>query len=189
MFRGSGSGRVVISTWLIEQRVRSSNPVLAIWVSEIGYLLLLSCDMTEISLKRRKILKQPNKLHVCSAQWAFELGGWGSISKIQSWTYLYQCGHVWMQRGNRSSAQWLAKHYPNKTAGSKGRWRRLLQLTTMLARRGNLIHVYGKDSGRKSKKSKISRRSSEQLGQTKKNQQRKSSNYDIKRYRTQMKEL
>ena len=55
---GSGGGRVVK---LLACRARGpgSIPRLAIWISEIGYLLLPSRDMTEIPLKRRKSLIQP----------------------------------------------------------------------------------------------------------------------------------
>ena len=46
-------------SWLAEQEVRGSIPCLATWISEIGYLLLPSHDMTEIPLKRRKSSIQP----------------------------------------------------------------------------------------------------------------------------------
>ena len=52
---GSASG---LSSWLAEQEVRGSIPRLATWNSEIGYLLLPTGDMAEISLKRRKSSKQ-----------------------------------------------------------------------------------------------------------------------------------
>ena len=39
---------------------RGSSPGLATMISEIGYLPLPSRDMTEITLKRRKTLNQPN---------------------------------------------------------------------------------------------------------------------------------
>ena len=50
-----------LSSWLAEQEVRGSIPGLATWISEIGYLLLPSRDMTEIPLKRRKSPIQPTK--------------------------------------------------------------------------------------------------------------------------------
>ena len=43
-----------LSSWLAEQEVRGSIPRLATWISEIGYLPVLSRDMAEILLKRRK---------------------------------------------------------------------------------------------------------------------------------------
>ena len=48
-----------LSSWLAEQEVQGSIPRLATWISEIGYLLLPSCDMGEITLKRRKSSIQP----------------------------------------------------------------------------------------------------------------------------------
>ena len=39
---------------------RCSNPGLTTWISQIGYLLLLSCDMTKRLLKRFKPSLQPN---------------------------------------------------------------------------------------------------------------------------------
>ena len=51
-----------LSSCLAEQGVRGSIPGLATSISEIGYLLLLSRDVTERLLKRHKFLKttQPN---------------------------------------------------------------------------------------------------------------------------------
>ena len=48
-----------LNSWLAEQEVRGSIPRLATWISEIGYLLLLSRNMAEIPLKRRKVSIQP----------------------------------------------------------------------------------------------------------------------------------
>ena len=47
-----------LSSWLAEQEVRSSNPGLATWISEIGYLPLPTRDMTERALKATSILIQ-----------------------------------------------------------------------------------------------------------------------------------
>ena len=41
-----------LSPWLAEQEVRGSIPAFATWISEIGYRLLPSRDMTEIALKQ-----------------------------------------------------------------------------------------------------------------------------------------
>ena len=48
-----------LSSGFAEQEVRGSIPRLAIWISEIGYLLLPSRDMAEIPLKWRKSSIQP----------------------------------------------------------------------------------------------------------------------------------
>ena len=53
MHSSRSSGGVVVKLWLEEQEVRGSIPGLATTISEIGYLLLLSHDMAERSLKRR----------------------------------------------------------------------------------------------------------------------------------------
>ena len=45
----------------MEQEIRGSIPGLAATISEIGYLLLPSRDVAEISLKRRKFWKQINE--------------------------------------------------------------------------------------------------------------------------------
>ena len=50
-----------LSSWLAEQEVRGSIPCLAIWISEIGYILLQSRDMAEIQLKRCKTPIKPTK--------------------------------------------------------------------------------------------------------------------------------
>ena len=55
-------GAVVVewlSSWLAEQEVRSSIPVLTTWISKIGYLLLPSRDMAERLLQLRKSSIQP----------------------------------------------------------------------------------------------------------------------------------
>ena len=57
------AGAVVVkllSIWLVEQCVRGSIPILAITISEIGYLLLPSDDMAEIWRKSSK--QPPNQL-------------------------------------------------------------------------------------------------------------------------------
>ena len=48
-----------LSSLLAEQEVRGSIPGLATWITDIGYLLLPSCDMSEIPLKRLKSSIQP----------------------------------------------------------------------------------------------------------------------------------
>ena len=48
-----------LNSLLVEQEVWGSIPGLAATISEIGYLLLLSRDMAERSLKRPKSSKQP----------------------------------------------------------------------------------------------------------------------------------
>ena len=53
---GSGGGRVVKR---LACGARDPIPDLATWISEIGYLLLLSRNMAEIPLKRRKSSIQP----------------------------------------------------------------------------------------------------------------------------------
>ena len=58
LFRGS-SGGVVIMLLACGASSRGSIPNLASTISEIGYLLGPSRDMADISLKRRKSLKQP----------------------------------------------------------------------------------------------------------------------------------
>ena len=50
-----------LSSWLAEQEVWDSITRFAIWISEIGYLLLPSRDMAEIQLKRRKSSIKPKK--------------------------------------------------------------------------------------------------------------------------------
>ena len=47
------------SFWLAEKEVRGSIYSLAATISEIGYILLQSRDIAEISLKRRKSSTQP----------------------------------------------------------------------------------------------------------------------------------
>ena len=42
------------NSWLTEQEVRGSIPVLAATISEIGYLMLQSRDMAEISLLKQR---------------------------------------------------------------------------------------------------------------------------------------
>ena len=49
----------ISSSWLAEKGVRGSIPNLTAMSSDIGYLLLRSRDMAEISLKRRKSSNQP----------------------------------------------------------------------------------------------------------------------------------
>ena len=44
----------------MEQGVQGSNLGLSTLISEIGYLLLPSCDMTDVLLKQRKRWKQLN---------------------------------------------------------------------------------------------------------------------------------
>ena len=54
------------SSWLAGQKVRGSIPGLAASISEIGYLMLLSRDLNEISLKLkliRKTTQQPTNRH------------------------------------------------------------------------------------------------------------------------------
>ena len=53
-----------VSSGLSDQEVRGSIAGLAAIISNIGYLLLSSCDMAEISLKRRKSSKQPTNLNI-----------------------------------------------------------------------------------------------------------------------------
>ena len=48
-----------LSFWLAEKEIRGSIHSVATTISEIGYLLLPSRDIAEISLKRRKSLTQP----------------------------------------------------------------------------------------------------------------------------------
>ena len=54
------SGGVVVKLLASGANGRGSSPGLATAMSEIGYLLLPSRDMDEISLKRCKFSKQPN---------------------------------------------------------------------------------------------------------------------------------
>ena len=49
----------MLSSWLAKQEVRDSIPGLASLISEFGYLLLQSRNMSERSLKLRKSSKQP----------------------------------------------------------------------------------------------------------------------------------
>ena len=70
-------GGAAMAEWLsyvpAEQEVRGSNPRLATWISEIGYLPLPSRDMAELPLKRRKSLIQPtNQLHVWLSSFKFD---------------------------------------------------------------------------------------------------------------------
>ena len=55
-----GGDGVVVKRLACGAEARGSSPGLATMISEIGYLLLPGRDMTEITLKRRKILNQPN---------------------------------------------------------------------------------------------------------------------------------
>ena len=50
-----------LSSWIFEQGVWGLNLGLTIMISEIGYLLLLSDNLTETLLKRRKSLKYPQQ--------------------------------------------------------------------------------------------------------------------------------
>ena len=50
-----------LSSWRAEQELQGSIPGLTTWISEIGYLLLLSRDMAEIPLKRRKSSNTTNQ--------------------------------------------------------------------------------------------------------------------------------
>ena len=53
-----------LSSWLAEQEVQGSIPRLPTWISEIGYLLLPSCNMAEKQPKRRNSSIQPTNQHV-----------------------------------------------------------------------------------------------------------------------------
>ena len=53
-----GGGGVLVKHLVCGPGDRGSSPFLATMISEIGYLPLPSRDMTEITLKRRKILNQ-----------------------------------------------------------------------------------------------------------------------------------
>ena len=57
-----------LSSWLAEQGVWVSNHGVATLISEIGYLLLPSRDMTEILLKGCKTLKTTQLNQTCE-QW------------------------------------------------------------------------------------------------------------------------
>ena len=90
-----------LSSWLAEQEVQGSIPRLATWISKIGYLLLQSCDMAEIPLKRRKSSIQPTNQNSClpRATWIFWIEQiFMSLSKLGNEGIILSCNicHVYL---------------------------------------------------------------------------------------------
>ena len=72
-------------------KVRGSIPGLTATISEIGYLLLPSRDMAEISLKRRKSSKQPTKTIHCIRKMAL----------VRDNKYHYELGEMFYWKCNK----------------------------------------------------------------------------------------
>ena len=87
----------MLSSWLAEEGVWGSNPYLGTLISVIGYLLLPSCDITEISLKQRKILKtaqtQLNKEYCIKS---YPTSEWSKSSVLHMYLFFMLSFHVFI---------------------------------------------------------------------------------------------